>query len=336
MKRAVLLIAAVAGALAGPANGETSKRRPGFHDTIRVTPLSQQYGPSHAAIGARIDVRSRRPGRSSTAATRTERPARIAAHGGGISTPGSVRARPNPKPNPNPNPNPYPSLRSDSPVLRNAVPFGPGSFWYSDGSGHACMYAPDSVLPCYTVVAPPAEGTPGAPGLSPVAIAASVADRMPLSPGEIRTSPSARGLTGAASWFWLDPPPRTTTLSVTLAGERVTVTAEPYAVEWRFGDGAAFSGGAGVPYRPGPPPPEAVTHVYGTRCLPGDQGRNPYVLASCGEDGYAIEATVSWRISFQASGAVGAEGSLPTRTTEASAVYPVSEARAFLLGGGSQ
>jgi hypothetical protein len=123
---------------------------------------------------------------------------------------------------------------------------------------------------------------------------------------------------------------------VTLAGERVTVTAEPEAVEWRFGDAGAVSGGAGVAYRPGPPPPDAVTHVYGTRCLPGDQGHNPYVLASCGGDGYTVEAVVSWRISYAATGPVGASGSLPMRSTEASAVYPVSEARAFLLGGGSQ
>lgn len=197
------------------------------------------------------------------------------------------------------------------------------------------MYAPDSVLPCFTVTAPTASG-PGSPATNPASLAASVANRMPLTPGEIHASPTARGLTGAASWFWLDPPPRATTVSVTLAGEQVTVAAEPDSVEWRFGDGAALSGGAGVPYRMGPPPPAAVTHVYDTRCLPGDQGHDPYVLASCGQDGYAIGAVINWRISFRASGPVGASGSLPARTTESSAVYPVSEARAFLLSGGSQ
>jgi hypothetical protein len=316
MKRALLLVAAVAATLAGPAHGDNGKR-PGFSDTIRLTPLSQQYGPTHAAIAARIEVRSTRPGRSNTAAVQTQRPARTTNRGGSVP------------------PNPYPALRSDSPLLHNRTPVGPGSLWYSDGSGHACMYAPDSVLPCFTVVAPPAASAPGAPAVAPAAVAASVADRMPLSPGDIHASPDTRGLTGAASWFWLDPAPRATSLSVALAGERVTVTAEPDSVQWRFGDGGAFSGGAGVPYRPGPPPPEAVTHEYRTRCLPGDQGRNPYVLASCGQDGYTVEAVVSWRISYGASGPVGASGSLPARTTEASAVYPVGEARAFLLGGGS-
>lgn len=123
---------------------------------------------------------------------------------------------------------------------------------------------------------------------------------------------------------------------MSLAGERVTVTAEPEGVEWRYGDGATDPGGAGVAYRPGPPPAGAVTHVYGTRCLPGDEGRNPYVLTSCGAYGYSVVAVVSWRVSYAASGPIAGGGGLPTRTTETSALYPVSEARAFLVAGGGQ
>jgi hypothetical protein len=118
---------------------------------------------------------------------------------------------------------------------------------------------------------------------------------------------------------------------VTLGSEAVTVTATP-SVRWLFGDGAASDVGAGVPYRSGPPPADAVTHAYETRCLPGDRGRNPYVLPSCGSAGYRLVGTVSWRISFRAVGPVNASGSLPTRTTEVSMSYPVSEARGFLGG----
>ena len=171
--------------------------------------------------------------------------------------------------------------------------------------------------------------------VNPTAVAASVANRLPLASGSLRSSPTGRGLTGAASWFSLDPAPRETSLSVTLGGERVTVDAAPDVVEWRFGDGGARPGGAGAPYRPGPPPPEAVTHVYGARCLAGDQGRDPYVLESCGADGYSVVAVVNWRIGYRASGPVATAGSLPSRTTEAATVYQVSEVRAFLLGGGS-
>jgi hypothetical protein len=97
-----------------------------------------------------------------------------------------------------------------------------------------------------------------------------------------------------------------------------------------------LSGGPGRSYRPGPPPADAVVHVYETRCLPGDQGRNPYVLGSCGSTGYEVEAIVVWRISFIATGPIDVSGALPTRTTETSAPYPVSEARGFLVSAGSR
>jgi hypothetical protein len=193
-----------------------------------------------------------------------------------------------------------------------------------------CIYAPGSVLPCYTLVGP------GGPGIDPAAVAASVADRLSLFPGRIRTSPTAAGLTGTDSWFWLEPGPRSEELTVSLAGETVTVVAEPDGVEWRFGDGAGIAGGAGRPYRAGPPPADAIVHMYETRCLPGDQGRNPYVLASCGTSGYTIEAVIAWRISFSARGRIEASGTLPSRTTEASRPYAVSEARGFLVSGGSR
>lgn len=233
-----------------------------------------------------------------------------------------------------PDRDPYPPLASDSALARNPQPFGPGSFWYPNGPGRVCIYAPGSVLPCYTLVGP--GGSPGGPGLDPEAIAASVANRLPLLPGRIQTSPRVTGLTGAVSWFWLEPAPRTEELTVSLAGETVTVVAQPSGVEWRFDDGSDLSGGPGRPYRPGPPPPDAVLHVYETRCLPGDQSRNPYVLGSCGSTGYEVEAVIFWRISYSASGPVEASGTLPARTTATSAAYPVSEARGFLVPGDSR
>jgi hypothetical protein len=173
--------------------------------------------------------------------------------------------------------------------------------------------------------------------VNPAAIAAAVAARLELFPGRIEASPTASrgGLTGADSWFWLAPAPRREVLSVSLRGERVSVSAEP-SIEWRFGDGGVLLGGPGQPYAPGPLPADAIRHLYETRCLPGDVGRDPYVLSSCGARGYPVEALVHWSISFEATGPVAASGSLPSRTTSAGVGYPVSEARAFLLAGGGR
>jgi hypothetical protein len=182
---------------------------------------------------------------------------------------------------------------------------------------------------CFVVV------QPNGHRIDPVQFAAEVARTMDLSLSPIEASPSASrsGLTGDRTWFWLSAAPARTQASVRLGGETVTVTAEPSTTEWGFGDGRVRSAGAGVAYRLGPPPSEAITHVYETRCLPGDQGRNPNVLRSCEGDGYHVLARVQWTISFVATGPAAASGGLQARTTESELVYPVSEARGFLVGG---
>jgi hypothetical protein len=282
--------------------------------------FSEQAGPAHAVVGAHITARSARssraPGshRGTAGRAHDETPSARIRIGGATTTPPPVS---------------YPSIPESSPLLSNPTPRGPDTFWYSDGGGHACVYVPIGSALCYSVTGPAGNALPA---LNPAAIAASASDRLSLVAGRIETSPLPKGLTGADSWFWLDPAPKQEQVAVSLAGENVEVVADP-TVEWRFGDGVTLDGGGGVPYAPGPAPGEAIRHVYGTRCLPGDQGRNPYVLASCGESGYRVEALIVWRISYQAQGAVAQTGALPARTTESSMVYPVSEARAFLVTG---
>ena len=290
-------------------------------DTIKIGRWSQQEGPSKASVSASIAVHGARSGRDRQTGTSRSHTQLISTPRGG----GTGNNEPL-----------YPTLASSSPFLQKPHPLGPDSFWYSDGSGHTCIYKPSSVLPCFTVTAG-GGGAPGGPGLNPAAIAAAIAARLELFPGRIHASPAASrgGLTGADSWFWLAPAPRREVLSISLRGERVSVSAEP-SIEWRFGDGAALVGGAGRPYTPGPPPADAIRHLYETRCLAGDVGRNPYVLPSCGARGYPLEALVRWAISFDATGPVASSGPLPSRTTSTGVAYPVSEARAFLLGGGSR
>jgi hypothetical protein len=107
-------------------------------------------------------------------------------------------------------------------------------------------------------------------------------------------------------------------------------------VQWNFGDGTQLTAGPGVPYRLGAAAAGSVRHIYRTRCLPGDQGHDPYVLSSCGPNGYHTEAVVQWSITYQASGPVTTSGVLPGRSASTSLTYPVSEARAFLTAGGKR
>lgn len=284
-------------------------------DRVKLGYYSQQAAPDRAEVGAEVKVSAERQGR------KDDEPRHVA-H---VTTVVSVSKSAEPLRS-------YPALPSTSPLLANPTPLGAGTFWYSDGSGHACIYRDASSPLCYIVSS--SGGDTAAPAIDPAAIAAAAADRLELVPGRIEMSPNQAGLTGVDSWFWLSPGIETRKLTLSLSGQTVTVMAEP-VVEWRFGDGSSLTGGPGVPYRSGPPPEVAVRHPYETRCLPGDRGRNPYVLPSCRDDGYRVEAVVHWRISYSASGRIAESGTLPARTTETAVAYPVTEARAFLTRGGT-
>jgi len=278
------------------------------HSPITISEIggfSSQASPNHAVAGAHIAGHKKRPALA-TASNQTA-----------VTTA------------PASSPPPVPTLPADSPLLKNPQPFGPGTFWYQGLPGQQCVYAPSTSPLCFAIV------QPRGAAVDPALLAARAAETMDLSLSPIVASPSAsvNGLTGDRSWFWLAGAPSPREVTVALGGEAVRVRAVPAAAVWSFGDGGGSAGGPGVAYQPGPPPAGAITHVYETRCLPGDLGRDPNVLPSCESDGYHVVAQVEWTIAFTASGPVAAGGGLPARTTAAELVYPVSEARAFLVGG---
>jgi hypothetical protein len=283
---------------------------------VRIGRYSYQATPHRAEIGASIEVTTQTPGDSAAPLPRSD---------GSVGSPGGAP------------PTLALTLPSDSPLLRDSTPAGPGSLWYDPGAGESCVYIPEGTPLCYRLADPadPAGPAGGGGRIDPVALAAAVAARLPLLPGRVAVSPPRPrgGLTGVRSWFWLEPAPTTQRVSVSAGPETVAVTAVP-EVQWEFGDGPG-GGRAGVgDYRPERVPVGAVGHGYETRCLPGDRGRNPYVLASCGVEGYEVEASVTWSISYQASGPVPASGTLPARTTSTSMAFPVGESRAFLVAAG--
>ena len=324
MSRRLLVAAALALALLGVSAAAAAAGSP----VITIGALSQQLSPSKATASATITATSKSAGTnaksSSSSSTAVKSQAAPAASRPAKSKTAASSGPPPPF---------YPALPANSPLLRNQHPLGPTSFWYQSGP-YACIYLPGSSPLCYTLIAAGNTVAKAAPAVNPAALAAQAADTLPLSAGSLAASPSAAegGLTGAASWFWLSPVPATHATTVHLDGEQLTLTATAAAVSWSFGDGGGEQAGGGLSYRPGAPPPQAVVHAYLTRCLPGDRGRNPNILASCGARGYQVEAVVHWQLHYQASGPLPASGSLPERTTQATLVYPVDEARAFLIG----
>lgn len=281
-------------------------------DSIRIGVYSQKASPSKARIGGSVRVTHQRTSRSGNSA----RPVAPSRPTSGSPT---VARR----------------IRPGSRLLRDRTPAGRGSFWYTTLDGQRCIYVADSPGPCYTVA--PAGRPAAEPPVDPTAVAVTAAKRLDLHVGEIRVSPSprAQGLTGAPSWFWLEPAPTVRSVSVSVRRERVNVTATAKGVRWAFGDGSSLEAGPGVAYRPSDddPPEAAVRHGYETRCLPGDQGHDPYVLATCGPRGYTVTAQLGWDISYEATGPISDSGTLPSQATEGSLEYPVSESRGFLTAG---
>jgi hypothetical protein len=275
--------------------------------SVAISVYSQTRPPSGAGAGASITVTSSRPGSEGSVSPPSPTPIGGSGEGSGGET-----------------------ATASAPPGREAACITAG-----EGNISPCY----GVTPAPTPVEPaPARPGPARPPVNPAALAASLATRMSLMAGEISASPTARtaGLTGAASWFWLEPTPAAQSISASLRGEQVTVTATIVSVQWGFGDETRLTTGPGVPYRPGSAPAGAVRHIYRTRCLPGDQGHDPYVLSSCGPNGYHVEAAIQWRITYQASGPVTSSGALPSRSASTSLTYPVSEARAFLTARGER
>jgi hypothetical protein len=268
---------------------------------------SRRESPSRASIGGSVQVSHHAPGRSGASAPSA--PPVTPGIGTGYTPP-------------------------------SGQPSYPSGSRYWDVGRVPCTAPAGTVGTCYDVTAPGRRGPRagrGAPPIDPRVLAQLAAERLALVPGSIEVSPSrqVKGLTGAPSWFWLDPAPTTESVTVAQGGESVTVTAIPSSVVWAFGDGDEVDGGPGRPYGEHADRRGAVRHTYRTRCLPGDQGRDPYVLASCTPDGYQVQASVEWTISFQAVGPIAAAGGLPLQTTSTTITYPVTEVRGFLSREGA-
>jgi hypothetical protein len=278
--------------------------------TINVFTYSQRESSTRARIGGSVHIGSRTSGRS------------------GVSAPVAPSST-----------SPGSSTTYTGSPSHGSSPAGGTGVMRLEVDGF-CNYPPPTIRACNRAAAPGGRGRRGGRGAAPIdpqMLARFAADRLALVPGSIGVSPSrqVKGLTGAPSWFWLDPAPVNESVTVVLGGERVIVTAVPSRVVWAFGDGNELTGGPGHPYREQTDRREAVRHRYRTRCLPGDQGRDPYVLASCTSDGYQVQASVEWTIGFEAVGPIAATGGLPPQTTSTTISYPVTEVRGFLAREGA-
>jgi hypothetical protein len=153
------------------------------------------------------------------------------------------------------------------------------------------------------------------PVVSPETLARQASQYLPLPLPIIRTNPDTGvdQLVNLEIWLWIDQASwgrRTATASV--PGLSVTVVATPLTVTWRPGDGTVqVCNGPGTAYDPGRGPDAqqpTCAHTYRSSSLGQPAGR------------YQMTATITWQVSWTASGLINTTGTLPpiTRTSQAS------------------
>jgi hypothetical protein len=148
-------------------------------------------------------------------------------------------------------------------------------------------------------------------GVDPRVIAEQLLRDLPYPAATVGASPDGRGLTGLASWFWVDGYTGAPIVdTVSQFGLTVTVEATPASTDWDFGDGTVGNRlGLGAP----PPAATDVTHVYEVR------GRPSYRVRAL------IRLAVRWRLG------AGPWQDLAPIVRTAVRDYPVVSSRAALV-----
>ncbi|MDP9389197.1 MAG: hypothetical protein M3Q48_15085 [Actinomycetota bacterium] len=146
------------------------------------------------------------------------------------------------------------------------------------------------------------------PPADPRSVAEDAADRAPIPLPDIRLSPPVGSdqVVNVPTWLWIDTTQwRPVSASATAGAVTATATAVPESVVWSMGNGDTVAcSGPGTPYQPGRQQPGcAYTFRRSSAAAPGGT--------------FTVAATVTWRLSWTATGAPGG-GALGTvtRTTE--------------------
>ncbi len=146
---------------------------------------------------------------------------------------------------------------------------------------------------------------PGAPAMSPLALARSAVSSLTLAFPSPQTNPGIdqRQLPGIDTWMWIDAADwQPVSASASIPGMSATVTATPTQVTWDMGDGSApvVCDGPGTPYDPERPPADQTSD-----CTYRYQRRGSYPAS----------ATVRWEITWSASDGDGGSLAPVDRTT---------------------
>jgi hypothetical protein len=140
----------------------------------------------------------------------------------------------------------------------------------------------------------------------------------PAPQSGVTANPTAPGLVGLDSWFWLAPTPGTITVNEKVGATTYVVSATPRGADWDFGDGSFLRvgdrSGFGTPY----PQRSAVTHMFEAFSRPG----------------YVVAASIRYDVTWTARVGALAFGPYPLGTVQlpsAALAYQVLQAEPELI-----
>jgi hypothetical protein len=163
--------------------------------------------------------------------------------------------------------------------------------------------------------------------VDPEVIARQLARRLPLPEPDVATSPPAGRdqLVGVPTWLWVRDAWEPRSVSASLGGATVTVTATPRSVRWDMGTGDRVTcDGPGTAYDPSAPDSAQDTDCSYT-----------YRRSSAAQPGerYPVSTRVRWRVRWTASGIAGG-GDLGSVTRSTGLSLRVAEGQALVTSGG--
>jgi hypothetical protein len=131
-------------------------------------------------------------------------------------------------------------------------------------------------------------------------------------------NPSAVGLVGLDTWFWLAPSPATVIVDESYLGSQYVVTATPIAAGWDFGDGSSTQSTDNSGFGRAYPEQSSVTHTYQAHS----------------QAGYEVRASIRYDVTWRAVDGSRRFGPYPLGSIEIPArtlTYPVEQAQPELI-----
>lgn len=202
-----------------------------------------------------------------------------------------------------------------------AAYLGPGS------TPQGGWYLPSCSLPVATSAAYPAVWIPSSPTNSqapsvPALLQQAIGQAALVHPG-IELNPPGQEVVNVPTWLWISPSDWSSVSANAAAGlVNATVTANPVAVIWTFGDGNSITcPGPGVPYNPALPSSQQSTYCSYT-----------WRTSSAGQPNavFVVTATIEYQVATVVTGAPDPSPNLGLHAgPSAQAEVPVSEVEAL-------